>query len=180
MSTHKNLLMIIISVMVIMAFSGSAFAASSATINVTVSIAAEASISVTGGAVGFSSMGVGASAVSTTPVVIKNNGSGGSETYSLSLVNPSVWTAVTTTPGAEQYRLSSAFDADGNLTWDPVNQALTAASQVSTTTRFAGDETGAGVPFNAERHLYFKIETPSTTSSVGQKTIQVVVTASVD
>ena len=176
----KNLLMIIISVMIVMAFCGSAFAANSATINVTVSIAQEASISVTGGSVDFGAMKIGGSSVSTLAVIVQNNGLGGNQTYSLSLINPSDWTAVTTVPGVDQYRLSSAFDATGTVTWNPTNHALSASSQASTATKFAGSETGIAVPFNAARHLYLKLETPSATSSSGSKTMQILVTASVD
>jgi hypothetical protein len=177
----KKWLGIIVSAgMFVMVLSAGAFAASSATINVTVSIAQEASISVTGGPVDFGAMKIGGSAVSSTAVVVKNTGSGANETYSLSLVNPSGWTAVTTAPGIDQYRLSSAFDATGTVTWNPVNHALTTSSQASTTTKFAGSETGTAVPYNADRHLYLKLETPSATSSSGSKTIQAVIIASVD
>ncbi len=176
----KYFLMVIATVMMAALFSTYAFAANSATINVTVSIAAQASISVTGGPVDFGTMGIGASSVSTTQVVVKNNGSGGNETYSISLIDPSGWTSVVTAPGAEQYRLSCAFDADGSLTWNPTNNALTTTTQASTATKFAGDETGLHVPYNADRHLYFKMETPSSTSSTTGKTIQVVIVAAVD
>ena len=177
----KKLLGIIISAVIAVAVSSTGvFAANSATINVTVSIAEEASISVTGGPVDFGAMKIGGSGVSASAVVIKNNGSGGNETYSLSLINPSGWTATTTAPGLDQYRLSCAFDATGTVTWNPANHALIASSQASTATKFAGSETGTAVPYNADRHLYLKLETPSATSSSGSKTIQIVVTASVD
>lgn len=177
----KKWLGIIIGAVVIIAVSSvGAFAGNSATINVTVSIAQSASISVTGGPVDFGTMNIGGSAVSSSAVVIKNNGSGGNETYSLSLISPSGWTAVTTAPALDQYRLSSAFDATGTVTWNPTNHALTISSQASSATKFAGSETGTAVPYNADRHLYLKLETPSATSSSGSKTIQIVVTASVD
>ncbi|MDD5174141.1 MAG: hypothetical protein PHV48_04880 [Candidatus Omnitrophica bacterium] len=172
---------IVISAVVVVAVSSvGAFADNSATINVTVSIAQEASISVTGGPVDFGTMKIGDSAVSTSAVVIKNDGSGSNQTYSLLLINPSGWTAVTTEPGVDQYRLSSAFDATGNVIWNPANHALTTSSQISTVTKFAGSETGTAVPYSADRHLYLKLETPSATSSSGSKTMQIVVTASVD
>ncbi|MDP3791306.1 MAG: hypothetical protein Q8R38_04605 [Candidatus Omnitrophota bacterium] len=176
----RHFLMIVGMVAIVALFSTNAFAGNSATINVTVSIAAQASISVTGGPVDFGTMNIGAASVSTTPIVVKNNGSGGNETYSISLIDPSGWTSVITTPSTEQYRLSCAFDADGNLTWNPTNHALATSTQVSTSTKFAGDETGLHVPYNAERSLYFKIETPSSTSSTTGKIMQVVVVATVD
>ena len=176
----KWLGIIISAVMVVAVSSAGAFAANSATINVTVSIAQEASISVTGVPVDFGAMKIGGSAVSASAVVVKNNGSGGNQTYSLSLINPSGWTAVTTAPEVDQYRLSSAFDATGAVTWNPTNHALTTSSQASTATKFSGSETGTAVPYNADRHLYLKLETPSATSLSGSKTIQIVVTASVD
>jgi len=158
-----------------------AHAANPATFVVTVSIAAEANIEVVqGGPIDFGVMRTGASAVSSSAIVIKNSGSGANQTYSLALTNPAGWTAVTATPGVDQYRLSCAFDSDGNVTWNPANHALTTSSIASTTTRFAGDETGTGVPYNAIRHLYLKMETPSSTSSPSKKSIQVTISASVD
>ncbi|MCX5713239.1 MAG: hypothetical protein NT033_00155 [Candidatus Omnitrophica bacterium] len=177
----KKWLGIIISAVMAVAVSYAvAFAANSATINVTVSIAQKASISVTGGPVDFGAMKIGGSSVSSSAVVVKNNGSGGNETYSLSLINPSGWTAVTAAPGVDQYRLSSAFDATGTVTWNPTNHALTTSSLPSTAAKFAGSETGTAVLYNADRHLYLKLETPSATLSSGSKTIQIVIMASVD
>jgi len=177
----KKWLGIVVSAVVLATVSSAAvFAANSATINVNVSITQEASISVTGGTIDFGAMKISDSAISTSAIVVKNNGSGGNETYSLSLINPSVWTAVTTAPGVDQYRLSCAFDATGTVTWNPANHALTTSSQPSTVTKFAGSETGVAVPYNSDRHLYLKLETPSATTSPAAKTIQTVITASVD
>lgn len=178
----KRHLFTIISVMtLVMGVSTSALAENPATFMVTVSIAAEANIDVIqGGPIVFGIMNTGDSEISDSAIVIRNSGSGGNQTYSLALTNPAVWTAVTTTPGMDEYRLSAAFDSDGNLTWNPANHALTTSSVASTATKFAGDETGRGVPYNAIRHLYTKMETPSMTSSASEKSIQVTITASVD
>lgn len=168
-------------VMLMMAFSTAALAENPAMFVVTVSIATEASIDVIqGGPIDFGVMSTGDAAVSGSAVIIRNSGSGGNQTYSLALANPASWTAVTTTPGADEYRLSGAFDSDGVLSWNPVNHALTTSSVASTGTKFAGDETGTAVPHNADRNLYLKMETPSATSSASEKSIQVTVTASVD
>ena len=178
----KKCLLVIIGVVSLMiTFSTAALAENPATFVVTVAIATEASIDVIqGGPIDFGIMSTGDSAVSGSAVVVRNSGSGGNQTYSLALINPTSWTAVTTTPGAEEYRLSGAFDSDGVVTWNPVNHALTTSSVASTGTKFAGDETGTGVSYNADRHLYLKMETPSTTLSPSEKSIQVTITASVD
>jgi len=177
----KKYLGVMICVAAFMIFvSASAFAGNPESFNVTVSISTAASITVTGGPVSFGTMSTGSSLVSSSPVTVKNTGSGSSQTYSLSLSNPAGWSAVTTTPGFNEYRLSGAFDADGTLTWDLANHALTTSSVASSAAKFAGDETGIGVPYNADRHLYLKMETPSGTSSPSQKTIQVTITAAID
>ena len=165
-----------------MLVSTSAFAGNSATFDVTVSIAAAADITVTqGGPIAFGTMTTSDSSVSGNAIVIQNTGSGSNQTYSLSLVNPADWTAVTGAPGAEQYRLSAAFDSDGaGISWSDTNHPLTTDAQTATGTKFAGDQTGAGVAYNELRNLYVQLETPQATSTSDQQAISVTITAQVD
>jgi len=177
----KLYLPIVWAMLFVVVFAPGAAADNPATFTVTVSIAAEANIDVVqGGPVDFGVMNAGDVAVSSQAVVIRNSGSGASQTYSLSLSNSADWTAVTTTPGVDQFRLCGAFDSNGTLSWNPANHALTTNPVAATGTRFAGDETGAGVPYNAIRHLYLRMETPQSTSTSAQQSIQVIINASVD
>ncbi len=178
----KKYLWIIIGVMsLMMAVSVPAFAANTASFNVTISIAAAADITVvTGGPVDFGVKNANSSAVATNPITIKNTGSGSTQTYSIKLTDPSGWTAVTTAPAFDQYRLSAAFDSAGTgITWG-VTHAITASSVAASATQFAGNQTGTGVAYNADRKIWLKIETPNGTSSPAQKTIAVTLTATVD
>lgn len=163
-----------------MLVSTSAFAANTAAFNVTISIAASADITVQGGPIDFGVQGAGSSAVASSAIIIKNSGSGSSQTYSLNLINPLGWTAVSSVPGFDQYRLSAAFDSDGaGITWGD-NCVLTTASVPASATRFSGDQSGSAVAYNAERKLWLSIDAPSGTSSPSQKTIQVALVATVD
>ena len=158
-----------------------AFAGNSETVQVTVTIASAADITVLSGVpVNFGVMNVNDEKVSGVPVVIKNSGSGINQTYSLQLTGATGWTPVITEPGVDQYRLSAAFDADGNgITWAPANHALTATSVAASATKFAGDETGTGVAYGIESYLYLRMETPERTDKINQSDT-VTVTATVD
>ncbi len=178
----KKYLWIIIGVMSLMtAISAPAFAANTANFNVTISIAAAADITVVaGGPVDFGTKNTNSSAVSTAPITIKNTGSGSNQTYSLNLTDPTVWKSVTAAPGFDQYRLSAAFDSAGtSITWG-TNQALTTTSVAASATQFAGNQTGAAVPYNDQRSIWLKMETPNGTSSPSAKTIAVTITATPD
>ncbi|MFC1624617.1 hypothetical protein ACFL28_04825 [Candidatus Omnitrophota bacterium] len=178
---EKHLRTIIATAVLILALSSTAGAGESETFDVTVSITASASISVTGGPINFGTMGVGSTDVSSSAITVTNDGSGSDQTYSVALVDPSGWTAVTAAPGFDEYRLSAAFDADGaSITWSPTNHALTTTSTASSASKFAGDQSGTAVPYNETRSLYLQLETPSATASPSAKTIQVSITASVD
>ncbi|MDD3906379.1 MAG: hypothetical protein PHS46_07655 [Candidatus Omnitrophica bacterium] len=176
----KYLWMAIGAIALLTVVSAPAFAANSASFNVTISIATSADIMVTGGPIDFGIKGANSSAVSSNAIVVKNTGSGSTETYSLSLSDPSGWTSVTTAPDFDKYRLSAAFATTADVvTWGTAN-ALTTVSTPASTTQFAGDKTGSAVPYNEERSIWLKIETPTGTSSPSQKTIAVTLSATVD
>jgi len=182
MTMRKYVRIIIGAMMLIILIPVDAFAGNSASFDVKVSVAAAADVTITAGTpVDFGTMGFGAAKVSGTAVEIKNSGSGSNQTYSVQLANPSGWTAVATAPGADQYRLSAAFDADGSgITWDAAKHAVSTTSAAASATKFAGDQTGTAVPYNATRKLYFQMETPSRTSSPGAKVAAITITATVD
>ncbi|MCM8781752.1 MAG: hypothetical protein NC828_01695 [Candidatus Omnitrophica bacterium] len=111
-------------------------------------------------------------------VTVTNNGSGINETYSLSLANPSRWTAVQDTTGVEKYILNAAFDADGNgIAWDNAKHALSTDVVSCSVVKFAGDQTGVAVPYNEVRKLWFQFKAPTATSVTTEQSITVTVTA---
>src|SRR3990170_6374561 len=101
-------------------------AANPATINVTVTIQ-NLSVSATG-PIAFGTVTAGSATVNSTASTVTNDGNV-TETYSLNLANPAGWTAVQTTPGAEEYALSAQFNstapAGGTFTY--TDHALTTA-----------------------------------------------------
>lgn len=120
----------------------------------------------------------GATVETTGGITITNNGSGLNETYSLNLTEPSGWTSSTTAAGVDTYVLNAAFDADGTgITWLAANHALTTSPVASDATKFAGDQTGLSVLYNAERELWFQLVPPTSTTQTGTKSISITITA---
>lgn len=177
----KRLLIIFSIIAMELCITTNVFAADTGTFNVKVSILSVANIAVAGGPIDFGTLQVATSSNSTNAVIVTNDGSGCNETYSISLVDPTNWTAVTTAPDINKYRLYAAFDSDGNdITWDPAKHAISAAPKTATSTVLAGDQTGTGVPYNEARKVYLKLETPTKSTTKDQQNIQVIVTATVD
>lgn len=152
-------------------------AASSDTVAVRVTVTPSISVSITEDTLSFGSVAAGSTTVSATGVTVTNNGSGVNETYSLSLTNPSGWTA-STTQGNETYVLNAGFSSViGGITWSAANHALSTTPVVSTATKFAGDQTGVSVPYNTARKLWFQFKAPNATNVGTEQSIVVTVTA---
>lgn len=118
----------------------------------------------------------GSAVASAGGITITNNGSGLNEIYSLNLANPSGWTA-STAAGVDTYVLNAAFDADGTITWSAANHALSTSPVASTATKFAGDQTGVAVPYDAERELWFEFTPPTKSTLTGSQDISITITA---
>lgn len=159
-------------------FTSSVYAASSDSVAVKVTITPSISVSITEDSLSLGSVDAGATKISTSAVTVTNNGSGVNETYSLSLANPSGWTASQAAAGVETYVLDAAFSASvSGITWSETNHALSTTPVVSSSTKFAGDQTGTNVPYNATRKLWFQFKAPTATSVSAEQSIVVTVTA---
>ena len=155
-----------------------AHAASSASVAVKVTITPAISVTITESSLVLGSVSAGGTVVSPSGVTVTNNGSGIKETYSLSLVNPSGWTASQSAAGSETYVLNAAFsNAVSGITWAEANHALSTTPVVSSTTKFAGDQTGVSVPYNTTRKLWFEFNAPTATAATAEQSITVIVTA---
>ncbi len=153
-------------------------AASSASVAVKVTVTPAISVTITESSLVLGSVSAGGTVVSPSAVTVTNNGSGINETYSLSLVNPSGWTASQSAAGSETYILDAAFSsAVSGITWSQTNHALSTTAVVSSSTKFAGDQTGASVPYNTARKLWFKFFAPTATTASTEQSIAVIVTA---
>lgn len=116
--------------------------------------------------------------VSSIPLIVTNNGSGANQTYSLGVINPVGWNISQTAPGANTYVLSAAFDADGSgINWSNAEHALSTTAVACSSTKFAGDQTGASVPYNQTRKLWFQFKAPTSTTVSGEQKITITITA---
>ncbi len=168
----------VLAVMFMVCASTTAFAASSASVAVKVTITPAISVSITESSVSLGSVNIGDKVVSSSVATITNNGSGIKETYSLSLTNPTGWTASQTAAGTDTYILDAAFSsAVSGITWAEANHALSTTAVLSSTTKFAGDQTGISVPYNTTRKLWFQFIAPTATSVTTEQSINVIVTA---
>ena len=153
-------------------------AAQSDTLAVKVTIAPSISVNITEDTLSFGSVAAGSTTVSSAGATVTNNGSGVNETYSLSVTDPSGWTASQTAAGAETYVLNTAFsNLASGVTWGEANHALSTSPVVSTATKFAGDQTGVAVPYNAARKLWFQFKAPTATNVGTEQSIVITVTA---
>ena len=156
-----------------------ALAAQTDSVAVKVTITPAISVSIAEDALALGSLAAGATKVSTTAVAVTNDGSGVNETYSLSLSNPAGWT-VALTPGVETYVLSAAFSNNvAGITWDPAGHGLSTSAVAASATKFAGDQTGAGVPYNGVRKLWFQFKAPTATTVNTEQSVTVTITAQV-
>lgn len=152
-------------------------AATSDTVAIKVTIISSLSVDISETELDLGSLNVGGTTASVSGVTVTNSGSGVAETYSLSLSNPTGWTASQTAAGSEIYVLNAAFDGDGTLSWDVANHALSTTPVVSSVTIFAGDQTGVGVSYNGTRKLWFQFRAPTATNVTTEQIITVTVTA---
>ena len=158
---------------------GIAQAGGSDSVMVKVKIAPSISVSITEAELSLGTMDAGATKVATSAVTVTNDGSGINETYSLSLTNPSGWTASQSAAGVEKYVLDAAFSSStSGITWDEAKHALSTTPTAASATKFAGDQTGAGVPYNATRKLWFQFKAPTATAVTEEQAITVTITAS--
>lgn len=101
-------------------------------------------------------------------------------TYALSLVNPQGWTASQTEIGQNIYILNAAFSLEAeSIVWNETNHALSTEQVRSTSTKFAGDQTGVDVAPNEERTLWLQFKAPSATVITTQQDIEVIINAQV-
>ncbi len=125
--------------------------------------------------------------VSVSSITVTNDGIV-NERYSLHLAAPAGWTCVTdTAPGAEEFRMcgnfqtataqTSHFDIGGSF-----SDAIGTTQRVCSTGDFVKDDEGEvakgyNVPPSEDRYLWFRFESPSSTTLKTQQTITVTITA---
>ena len=125
--------------------------------------------------------------VATSSITVSNNGNV-NERYSLNLASPAGWTYVTdTAPGVEEFRMCGNFQtataqASHFVIAVSSSDAIGTTQRVCSTGDFSKDDEGEtakgyNVPSGQDRHLWFRFESPTSTSLTTQQTITVTVTA---
>ncbi|MBL7157326.1 MAG: hypothetical protein ISS92_04075 [Candidatus Omnitrophica bacterium] len=154
----RKILSIVAIVALVFSNAVSGFSAPSGVAHVLVTIDKTVSISISGSPVDFGRMGVGVTAVSSSAIVITNDGSGADETLTLSVTDPAGWTHGV--PAENVYRMRFQFSVDGTgETW----QSASAVSQL--------------IAYDESKSLWIKLETPTATNVTTQQTTQVTITA---
>ena len=178
MKTYKKFVMLVLTLAVSLAYVSVAAAASSDAVNVKVTVRATLGVSITEDSLTLGAVDAGSSVVSATGVTVTNSGSGIDETYSISLADPSGWRASQTAAGEETYVLNAGFSsAVSGITWDVTKHALSTSPVACSSTKFAGDQTGVKVPYNAARKLWFQFKAPTMTAVTSEQSIPITITA---
>jgi len=148
--------------------SASVMSATTDTIIVSVEIQGEKSISIDLASLDFGPLALNSlNNVSATPVIVSNIGNLAS-TWSIRISGADPDWAAAAAPGSDQYRLMALFNATGTTPvtgdFDTTNDLVTTTEVVSSGTKYAGDQSGLGVLAGAARSLWFRLDTPTSSS----------------
>jgi len=160
---------------------GQVFAAESATIGLSVTITSTLSVSVDTPSVDFGPIATDDHRQMTDsggpapngPIVVTNDGSGIDEDYWLSCSDSENWD-LGSVEDSDVFVMEAEFNTNSPIGF---GHPLSNDPTESTATVFAGDQTGENVPYNADRNLWLRISTPTTSSVTGAQTMTVTVTA---
>ncbi len=175
----KKCLLLTLGAVLALAFfvpAGQVFAAESDSVTITVTISQTIGVEVSEDTYDFGILSPDAAATSATSLTVTNTGSGVNETYSLSCSDTADWTCGSS-PGNEVFVLRARFNSSAPADFG-ANDILGTTPVVADGTHFAGNETGANVPYGAVRHLWLRLQTPTMTSSSDQQSIVLTITAS--
>jgi len=148
-------------------------------------------ISVSTNTYDFGEVPVNGSSVSISGIIVKNTGNVDQD-YSMMISSitlydgsASVWESTDTTVGHDRFILYGIFHSTTPASSYFVNKdTITTTNQTSDAERYTYDggatgyeQTGAGVPKQAERKLWFRIDMPSTVTTSKEEKIKVTITA---
>ncbi|MBI5116958.1 hypothetical protein HZA56_10845 [Candidatus Poribacteria bacterium] len=153
------------------------FAASSDTVNITVTISQTIGVDITETSYNFGTLATSVTSTSASSLTVTNTGSGANETYSLNCSNTANWTAGSS-PATNVFVLSAKFNSIAPTSF-VAGDILSTTPVASDGTHFAGNETGSSVPYQAVRHLWLQLKTPTSTSASAQQTIVLTITGSI-
>ena len=158
----RKLLMIIAIATFVFSTAAIGYADPTGAVDILVTIQKTISIEIGGGPIDLGSVGINQTVVSSSPITVKNSGSGADETITLSVTSPTGWTLVAPgiTPRVEQYALSFQFSPDGlGPDWD------------------APGDVSKVISYDVTENLWAKFESPTATNKTDQQTIQLTISA---
>jgi len=157
-------------------------AGSSDTMTLTVSVTAALDVTIHATDYDFGSVALNSTTISTTSTAVKNSSSNAVETYQLKVsAGVSGWTIADSTGTKDNVRIQAIWNtAQPASITDSTSYNLDGAGKTCNGTNFAGDAThdGKSVDPGDEEKLWFKLWTPSSTTTEGQKKFYLTITAS--
>ncbi|MBL0057910.1 MAG: hypothetical protein IPP35_02040 [Elusimicrobia bacterium] len=162
-------------------FASKAQAATTDNMTVTVTIGGALDINLVEATYDFGSQGINITTVSATGVTAQNSSTALTEDWQINASTFTAnWNLTTAAPGPDTVRLSAQLaavrPAVGGGTWS-VFDILTSYQNLTSSAFTDGTSNGNDVPAAGSRTLWFKLETPTTTSSSNVQTLTVTVQA---
>ena len=157
-------------------------AGSSDTMTLTVTVTAALDVTIYATTYDFGTVALNSTSISTTSTAVRNTSSNAVETYNLKVsAGSSGWTIADSTGTKDYVRIQAIWNTSqpASIT-DGTSYNLDIAGKTCDGTLFAGNEThkGKSVDPNDQELLWFKLWTPSSTSTEGTKTFYLTITAS--
>jgi hypothetical protein len=177
-------LIVIVGVMLMVAGMVSvARAGSSDTMTLTVSVTAALDVTIHATDYDFGSVALNSTTISTTSTAVKNSSTNAVETYQLKVsAGVSGWTIADSTGTKDNVRIQAIWNTaqPGSVPDDTAHNLDINGKTCDGTTNFVGNEThkGKSVDPGDEEKLWFKLWTPSSTTTEGQKKFYLTITAS--
>jgi hypothetical protein len=158
-------------------------AGSSDTMSLTVTVVAALDVTIHATDYNFGSVALNSTTISTTSTAVKNSSTNAVETYELKVsAGESGWTIADSTGTKDYVRIQAIWnDAQPADITDGTNWNLNEAGKTCDgTNNFVGNEThkGRSVDAGDEEKLWFKLWTPSSTTTEGEKKFYLTITAS--
>lgn len=156
----KKALLVFAICSVVLLMAAVAEAAQSEQITITVAVAPNLSVELSSSSVALGTVAIGSTTVSSEPIVVRNNGTGVAEVFSLSHSSSGDWTSGITA-GDETYVLNAAFaESTAGASFAQVD------SVVSNSVSYDGTE-----------NLWFQFMAPTSTATTDAQSITVTVNA---
>jgi hypothetical protein len=158
---------------------GTGHTAITANATVLASVTTVLSVALSGAPTNFTGVGASSTVLGNSAIVATNDGSGVTETYEVSIVDPTgpTWTSAGT-PASDVYSLHGKFNSASPVGFNAAAAALLTTTPVlSSVTQFAGDQTAVNVPHLATRDLWLLFGAPTLSTFPLVQSITVVVTA---